>query len=254
MSALTLEVAGSNYTAAETTAICAGYAFAERPQLGWKPPRVLDDPMFDTPQVGTAGRWAYRTYDCVTAGPGPRLSDVDVFVADGLNGQMRAHTIGAVHAVASEVSDVLQELDRCGEEGSAFWTLPIEHIADIPPEETTAWWMWRAWSILIGTPGIGVAVTHKLLHHKRPTTFPLLDNRTISALPGNSWARIHCDLTDAGDAWAQVEDSFNELARARGGVVLTRLRIHDIVLWLRSSGQLDEARIAGERVLGTAAG
>jgi hypothetical protein len=85
---------------------------------------------------------------------------------------MRAGTIAAIRAVAKSVSDALKQLD---EHGRFFWDLPPKDIAEVPPEASPAWG-WRAWSLLMGAKGVGIAVAHKTLHHKRPSVFPLIDN------------------------------------------------------------------------------
>ena len=77
---------------------------------------------------------------------------------------------------------------------------------------------------------------HKTLHHKRPELFPLLDNKTMgSYLPRDSWQIIHADLTAFAPEFAALEEWFAGEAAQRGKVGLTRLRMHDIILWLHAS-------------------
>jgi hypothetical protein len=58
-----------------------------------------------------------------------------------------------------------------------------------------------------GVPGAGIALTHKVLHHKRPSVFPLLDNKTSAALGGggDAWLQIHRDLAATPDGWTELE-------------------------------------------------
>ena len=91
-----------------------------------------------------------------------------------------------------------------------LFPLPVDGDEDliVPPTRTSspAWPIWRAWSILMGIEGVDIARTHKILHHKRPKVFPLIDNETVTWLRGGEsvWAAIHdesgydlpADLTD----------------------------------------------------------
>ena len=50
--------------------------------------------------------------------------------------------------------------------------------------------------MLMGLPGVDRAITHKLLHRKRPWLFPMLDSVTSAHLGGfRAWATIWEDLT-----------------------------------------------------------
>ena len=102
----------------------------------------------------------------------------------------------------------------------------------------------------MGVPGIDLAVSHKILHHKRPGLCPLLDRVTEGAYPpGQAWAGIHKELTHQTGEFTQLEGWFEGLAASHDGVALQRLRLHDILLWLCRSGELDEARRLGRNVL-----
>jgi hypothetical protein len=81
------------------------------------------------------------------------------------------------------------------------------------------------------------AVSHKTLHHKRPELFPLLDNKTIgNYLPyASSWKIIYDDLNAHAQQFAALENWFAGEAAKRGKAGLTRLRMHDIILWLHAS-------------------
>lgn len=229
--------------------MCVGYAFCTE-RLGWQPdPAVTATSLATAPDAPTVGRWAYGTYDCIPPHPGPRLAGVDLFVADGLNGRMRAENIAAIRAVSGPVSDALEQLD----EHCLFWELPRAEIAEIPPEGTAAWHMWRAWSLMMGSKSVGIAIAHKTLHHKKPSVFPLIDNLTLPSLEisgaGTAWAQIHSDLTSQADAWSYLEAEFAAVAGSRGDVPLQRLRLHDILLWTRCDEHFDDAREEGESII-----
>lgn len=240
-------VGGALYPVQQALSVCVGYAFAKRP-LNWvAEPVVAGTPLAAGPRPLELGRWAYGTYDNVPPDPSPELRGVDLFVADGLNGQMRAGTIATIMAVADEVSAALRQLD----DGLRFWQLPPEHVAGLPPRDAPAWHMWRAWSVLMGGDKVGVAVTHKTLHHKRPTVFPLIDNLTLTELagPDGAWPVIHSELTSRRAEWAILEERFQAFSQRRGAASLGRLRMHDILLWSRCNGSLEVAREEGERII-----
>jgi hypothetical protein len=53
-------------------------------------------------------------------------------------------------------------------------------VANKPPTpDSPGWHLWRCWTLLMGVTGIDVARAHKILHHKRPKLFPLIDNQTL---------------------------------------------------------------------------
>lgn len=95
----------------------------------------------------------------------------------------------------------------------------------------------RAWYLIESVPGCGVTKTHKILHHAWPHLFPLIDRRTMTKLGENLWLTIHKDLSDYEKAFCELEVWFAMLAGSRGGVPLTRLRLHDILLWCRVVGE-----------------
>jgi Family of unknown function (DUF6308) len=241
-----VRVAGEAHDAEDAFLAVVGYAFATRP-LAWRAPT---GGVGDAPTTAGVGRWAYATYDCVTAASGTGLSGVDLFIAAGLNGRLDNVGIASLLAVEPEVSGALAAIPA----DTTFWGLPADAVAAAGaggevPASSPLRPMLRAWTAFMGAPGLDVAITHKTLHHKRPRVFPLLDGRTAMAYPaGEAWASIHDDLNADPDAWEQLERRFAGEAAQRGGVPLTRLRMHDIVLWLRLSGGLDEA-IAPARAL-----
>jgi len=179
----------------------------------------------------TAARWAYRSYDCIPADAGP-LTDRDLLLAAGINGRVDSAAFLAMCAVAGEVSTALAGIP----DDQAFWDLPSDSVgSNVPAVDAPAWPLWRAWWLMIGAPGVGVALTHKVLHHKRPALAPLLDNLTAKVLRSGdgAWSMIYTELNGHASEWEDLEDWFAGQASARSGVPLTRLRMHDIVLWCR---------------------
>lgn len=147
-------------------------------------------------------RWAYRTYDCIPRDPSLRLQGVDLFIADGINGRLSGRIAAGLLAAVDEVSAALADIP----EQLKFWDLEASEVPDVPSPGTRAWPVWRALTVLMGTRYCGVAVTHKTLHHKRPDVFPLIDRRTLPRLgTTDAWRRVHNDLVEAPDAWAELE-------------------------------------------------
>lgn len=219
--------------------IIAGYCFGQEALDPKTPPSGAVGPPLSTRHVGA---FAYRTYDCIAPSPTNTLDPIDVLVANGLNARMQASAIGAVLSVADEVSAVLKEIPPT----QTFWDLPRNDILSAPDERAgPAWHLWRGWTILMSLRGVDIATTHKILHHKRPNFFPLIDNQTLPLLAPTSWLTIHDDLTANPAGWQQLESQIAKLAHDRDLVALKRLRLHDILLWTRVTGRDETARRLG---------
>jgi hypothetical protein len=227
-------VAGQSYEIPAVKAIVAGYAFDDVEFTVHAAPGVPEALSLTRPQ------WAYRTYDCIPPSGGSEFSDLDLLVVDGLNAQLDASQLGAMQAIRPQLGEAIAALDGAETTtpgSTTFWLLDPEHVRTAPPFGTPGWWIWRAWALLMGTAGIGITVTHKVLHHKRPSMFPLIDRLTAPILGETQiWASIHDELNAKPDEWTELERWFAETADARGTARLTRLRLHDIVAWTRASG------------------
>jgi len=237
-----LQVAGIHFPLDEAMQVIAGYAFATT-ESTWKP--WGNSEVGERPS-GRMAKWAYRTYDCVEGAPG-MFDDVDILVTVGLNSGIHAKELAALQAIKGELAAALQEIP----EQFAFWELPRADIRE-DPKEGPGHWIWRAWWLAMGAAGSGVAVTHKTLHHKRPRVFPLLDNETLKPFQGivtDAWERIYDDLTAQEATFVDLERWFAGLATRLGGVPLTRLRLHDILLWCDCTGKRQLAREDGRSVL-----
>jgi hypothetical protein len=74
---------------------------------------------------------------------------------------------------------------------TTFWQLQAKDFGERPPApDTVSWWAWRAWALLMGPHGFDRAITHKLLHRKRPWLFPMLDSVTTHLGGFRAWATI----------------------------------------------------------------
>jgi len=96
----------------------------------------------------------------------------------------------------------------------------------------------------MATTDLGVASVHKVLHHKRPHLFPLLDNETVKLIRPAARAAgcglrqlIHSELQAHEDAFAGLERDVSVIAGDVGGVPLSWLRLHDILGWMEATGQ-----------------
>lgn len=194
----------------------------------------------------TRPRWGYRTYDCIPPDPGPTLGPIDLLVAAGLNGRVNVKRMASLLQAAEPAGAALAKAEV------PFWELEPEDLGHERPDSTsTAWPIWTAWETLMALPDIDVALTHKVLHHKRPDFIPLVDNKTLELLPERKvWITIHADLRQKG--FEEMESWFKDLIHDRGevGLVpLSRVRIHDILLWGSRGRQRKELIEAGKRFL-----
>jgi hypothetical protein len=198
-----------------------------------------------------APRWGYRTYNCIPASAGDDFSELDILVARGLDGRLEIPAVAALQVAVRRASPWLAQAARIGTD---FADLPRGELADDPPHGTVGWSLTGAWRQMMATPDVGLALTHKVLHHKRPALFPMLDNLTapkLSAAPEglNAWQQIHAEISNARDAFEGLHSWFSEKAVARNGAALSLPRLHDIFLWLHAAGQWGDALAAGRAAL-----
>jgi hypothetical protein len=218
------------YTLTEAQCVIAGYAFGET-DVTWKE---------DTPAQALAGelgrrrrrKFSYKAYDCVEGDPSKtRLTYVDVLLTAGIESKIDSKKASQVMAFADEVSECLKQLEH----EDPFWSLPQGHMAVRPAQPAPAHYIWRAWEILDRLKWSGLATSHKVLHHKDPYHFPMADS-VVEEIYNNAgirnyWLGIHQDLDAHSAGFQELEDWFEKQARVRGEVRLTRLRLHDILLW-----------------------
>lgn len=240
-SASQLNVATAPIDFDEALAVVLGYCLGQE-ELTWS------EGSYAFGQPSAASEWsafAYRTYDCIEGSAGEALEPIDILVADGLNAKMVARNIAGALAVADEVSVELKKIAPT----TTFWDLSSEQVGHPPgPEDEVAWPIWRAWWLLRGVPGLNVARVHKILHHKRPKLFPLIDRKTRARLPGSPWAAIHADLRATQPAWQRLETEVSPFLSGDGHVQLARLRLHDILLWTVATERWDLALHHGRRI------
>ena len=234
------------YTRAEAETVLAGFAFGTT-QLRWSSKAVpsADKLLAAKPRAETRFAWAYRTYDCLPNSP--HAFDVaDLLAVAALDARAGGAAYLAMEAILPDLNEALAHVDIT----ETFWELPRKHLGRPPPAGTPAWSLWRAWLLLMGLVGVGTAITYKTLHHKRPWFFPIFDNDTVTQMGGQrAWQVLHSELTDQAEEFTHLEQWFAAEAKKRCGVHLTRVRIHDILLWGEISGWREALMRTGRDVL-----
>lgn len=215
-------------------AAVVGYALGRRP-LRFRAPNARE------------GRWvrvrafAFERFDRQPPETGPRMTDRDVLLAEGLHGRLDPAGWTAVRtALDAALPTAERALRRAA--GRAFWELP-EDETSVLAEPGTVGSALR--SLSEGPYGLYVLAA---LHHRRPELFPLLD--------GITWRQLwpHTAEGDSGVHAVvlrelQANAAAFALLEARAGAVLgrrvTRLRLHDVLLWLAGSLRTETAIALG---------
>lgn len=240
-----------SYARNEAEAVLAGFAFGTT-KLTWpsnfSPPG--DAHLAAAPGATSRRQWSYRIYDCVTSPP-QDISVEDLLVVAALDPRAGSAAFLAMEAILPDLNSILARIDVV----QTFWTLPRADLGGSPPGAgTQAWWLWRAWALLRGLEGVGPTIGDKVLHHKRPWLFPIFDDDTRRRMGGERvWQVLHDELNWHEEQFTYLERWFAAEAARRGGAYLTRLRIHDILLWgaTTRNGRERELLIrAGNQVLG----
>jgi hypothetical protein len=136
-------------------------------------------------------------------------------------------------------------------DGRAFWELPPGELSVLEEPGTVG-----ARLREVGRHGPGRHRDHlsSALHHRRPDLVPLVDSVTRRQLlshveEGDSGpeAVVHRELLANAEAFGALETVASGLLTATGGVPLTRLRLHDVLVWLSGSLRLAHAIALGRQ-------
>ena len=218
----------------DALAATLGYARAQRDL------RIKRTPTYPDGVTIKVRAYAYRVYDCVLPSEDQEFAWLDVLVVDGINGKMDQAAITALKDAGGRAwPHVRTAIERAA--GRAFWDLPEEEVGRTPPPGTTGAALNDAWQECMATDKVGVALTHKMLHHKRPDLFPLIDGLTDGPLERYAddavrlWGVVHRELRTNAVQFGALEQTFADLVDGPEDVPLTRLRLHDILLWLTTS-------------------
>jgi hypothetical protein len=233
--ALDLPSAGPNPLPLDTAvAAVLGYARGRRP-LWFRSP------------VAAEGRWVqvlafgYERFDARPRMTGP-LGDADVLTAEGLHGRLDRESWTTVRRALDDAAP-LAEHAVARADGRAFWELPADEFS-VLAEPGTVGALLRDLGTL---PGVPPGYVPAALHHRWPRLFPLIAPSTRRQLwphlrEGDSGveAVVHRELTAQASGFAALETAVHghELA-------LTRLRLHDVLLWLSAGLRLTHAAALG---------
>jgi hypothetical protein len=229
------------YTLPNAKLAIAGFCFGTGPLTGFG---GTDPKLGATPLPTTRRLWAYRTYDCSAPSDGVELRTSDLGAATALDLYLAA----TVHLTFASVLPVINAELAQLPVTVKFWELIAANYSS-PGAHTPEWHLLRCYEFLYRAPEIGVATASRALHHCRPHQFLLLDSLTVAAYPAHgAWKGVCTDLQAQSAVFEDLEMWFSALRGHLGGVNLTRLRIHDILLWLCRKGDADAAIAAGAEV------
>jgi hypothetical protein len=188
------------------------------------------------------GRWVVVSafgWSRFDARPVEPPGDADILVAEGLHGRLdRVGWHDVQDALARVAPSVEAAADRAG--ARPFWELPADEVS-VLGEPGTVGAALRAIGQLSGSRPAHVAAA---LHHRRPALVPHLTGTTRRALlphleEGDSGveAVVWRELRANAGPFAALEDA----AAAALAVRPTRLRLHDVLLWLSTTLRLAHA-------------
>ena len=221
------------------TALAAvlGYARGRRP-LRYRSPIEREGRWVQVPAFG------YDRFDARPVPAGP-LADDDVLVAEGLHGRLDPAGWTAVRDRLDQVPPIADALAGRAA-GRPFWELPDEELSVLGEPGTVGAHLRTLAELPDPQPRYVLAA----LHHRRPELVPLLNRatwlQTVAHLrEGDSGVAAvpHRELRANAAAFAALEAATAELLGRR----LTRLRLHDLLLWLAGTLRLTTAVTLGEQ-------
>ena len=213
-----------------------GYARARRP-LRFRSPGEPEGRWVRVPAYG----WA--RFDAAAPSAGP---DGDVLLGEGLHGRLDRDGWTDAHDALARVGPRVEEaVLRAG--GRPLWALPAEEFS-VLGEPGTVGSLLRGIAAAAGAhPGHVLAA----LHHRHPGLVPHLTRTTRRALlphleEGDSGveAVVRRELVANDEAFTALETA---VARTSGDATPTRLRCHDILLWLATTLRWPHAVREGSR-------
>jgi hypothetical protein len=237
---LVLQSAGPDLLPVDTAlAAVLGYAGGRRP-IHYRAPNARTGRWVEVPAFG------YERFDRLPVPDGP-LGEPDILVAEGLHGRLDRDHWSAFKDV---LADIRPFADAATERaaGRPFWELPDDELSVLAEPGTVGEQLRHVWQHGEVTAGVQPAYLTAALHHRRPSLFPLVVRTTRwHLLPhvreGDSGveAVIHRELRANAAAFERLEHGL-----ATRGVTLSRLRLHDVLLWLSSTLRLSHAVALGQ--------
>ena len=218
----------------DALAAVVGYALGRRP-LRFRAPNARE------------GHWvrvrafAYERFDRQPPETSDRMTDRDVLLAEGLHGRLDPTGWTAVRAALDAALPVAEQAVRRAA-GRAFWELPEEEASVLAEPGTVG--------AAVRTLAEGPHARYVLaaLHHRRPELFPLLDGITWRQLwphTAEGDSGVHAVVLRELRANAAAFTLLEARARAALGRPVTRLRLHDVLLWLAGSLRMETAIALG---------
>lgn len=204
-------------------------------------------PLFFRSPSAPHGRWfqvlayGFDRFDGQPPETGERPTDRDVLLAEGLHGRLDRAGWRAVRTDLDEVWPLVHDL-RARADGRAFWELPDDEFS-VLAEPGTVGAVLRSLTDRPHARHVAAA-----LHHRHPSLVPLVDGVTRRQLWG------HVREGDSGpEAVVSREVHANAAALARLetatatllGRPVTRLRLHDVLVWLAGSLRMTHAVAVG---------
>ena len=193
--------------------------------------------------------FAYERFDCRPRAEGP-LGDDDVLAAEALHGRLDPAGWAAVRAALDRAGDLADAATERAA-GRPLWELPDEEFSVLREPGTVGAVLRGIQHLGRGAVPVYVAAA---LHHRRPELFPLVGTTTRRQLlphveEGDSGveAVVHRELRANAEAFAVLETAVAGVLGPAGGVVLTRLRLHDLLVWASGSLRLTHAVSLGTR-------
>jgi hypothetical protein len=218
------------------TALAAvlGYARGRRP-LYFRAPNARTGRWVELPAFG------YERFDRRPRPDGP-LGEPDILIAEGLHGRLDPAGWAAMKGVLDDVRPLADTaVERAA--GRPFSQLPDDEFSVLAEPGTVGAALRQIGQLVADAPGVSAKHVAAALHHRRPDLFPLLNRTTRwQLLPhvreGDSGveAVIHRELQANTAAFQALED-----AVVAHGLLLTRLRLHDVLLWLTGTLRLTHA-------------
>jgi hypothetical protein len=206
-----------------------GYARGRRP-LYFRSPNARTGRWVSIPAFG------YERFDRRPVADDP-LGEADILVAEGVHGRLDP---AGWDALKQALDDVRPLADTAVERaaGRPFWELPDDEFSRLAEPATVG-----AALREVGRFESPQYVT-AALHHRRPALFPHLSTTTrrqlfphVDEADSGVEAVVHRELRANAAAFARLETDVATLL----GHPLTRLRLHDVLLWLSTGLRLAHA-------------
>ena len=212
-------------------------------------------PLFFRSPGASSGRWVeigafgYERFDRRAGDPAG--GEPDLLAAEGLHGRLDP---AAWEATTAVLDDVLRLADEAHARaaGRPFPELPDDEFSVLAEPGTVGACVRQIWERCTETPGVSAKHVVAMLHHRRPSLFPLLNRTTRwQLLPhqqeGDSGveAVIHREIRANRFVLGDLQERTAELLD--GDTPLTVLRLHDVLLWLSGTLRLTHAVTLGRR-------